>query len=95
LTPSKTTKNRNFSIRNQQVAGSSPASSSIEKTLDFPKKIGVFLFSVQVLFRLVFRDLAHVWRTIPIFLRFWRTMGRGQRKNQAADLGSVAWSLCR
>ena len=32
-------------VRNQQVAGSSPASSSIEKTLDFPKKIEGFPFS--------------------------------------------------
>ena len=50
-------------IRNQQVAGSSPASSSIEKTLDFPTKIKGFLFAFWLLKRPHFSILAHIWRT--------------------------------
>ena len=50
-------------IRNQQVAGSSPASSSNEKTLDFPMKIKGFLFALRPLKLSHFSLLAHVWRT--------------------------------
>ena len=54
-------------IRNQQVAGSSPASSSIEKTLDFPKKIEGFSFSSGLNFGRFFG----FWRPFGVRARFF------------------------
>ena len=82
-------------IRNQQVAGSSPASSSIEKTLDFPKKIEGFSFFFRPQFWPIFRVLASVWRPSPVFFSFWAHVLAHTKKDQAADFVSAAWSfLC-
>ena len=81
-------------VRNQQVAGSSPASSSIEKPLIFLGKSRVFLFSDGLNFGRFFG----FWRPFGVRARFFSFLAHvlaHTKKKQAAGFVSAAWSfLC-